>query len=77
MSKIYSWKKKQNLIDQKEKKKRKSYPNVGQWKRGSSVLTGSGLVSHACGEHGPVKRHATVMLFKDYYYIYSALHVHR
>lgn len=46
---------------------------------GSSVLEGSGggLVGHACSKHGLVKRHATVMLFKDSYYIYSALHFHR
>lgn len=40
---------------------------------GSSVLegSGSGLVSHVCPKHG------LVMLFKDSYYIYSALHFHR
>lgn len=48
-------------------------------KGGSSVFkgNGSGLVSHACPKHGLVKRHTTVMLFKDSYYIYSALHFHR
>lgn len=48
-------------------------------KGGSSVLkgSGSGLVSHACPKHGLVKHHAAVMLFKDSYYIYSALHFHR
>lgn len=48
-------------------------------KGGSSVLkgSGSGSVSHACPKHGLVKHHTTVMLFKDSYYIYSALHFNR